>query len=79
MPRGFIGTCIGTHQFVDDPVRVLAGVSLKDALNSTVAAFGSSTWIAVESRSGLCSLGVIQQAVNGGVCTTAITDNIPEK
>lgn len=79
VPRGFIGTCIGTNQFVDEPVTVAPGVTLKDALNSTVSAFGSSTWVAVESRSGLCSLGVIHRGMNGGVCTTAITDNIPDK
>jgi len=79
VPRGFIGSCIGAHQFVEQPITVGSGVTLEDALNSTVSAFGSSVWIAVQSRSGVCSIGVIQSGMNGGVCTTAITDNIPQK
>jgi hypothetical protein len=79
VPRGFIGTCIGTNQFVEEPVRITPGRTLKDALNSVVGGFGSSIWVAIESRSGLCSLGVIHRGMNGGVCTTAITDNIPQK
>jgi len=79
VPRGFIGSCIGTNQFVEQPITVASGVTLEDALNSTVSAFGSAVWIAVESRSGVCSIGVIHRGMNGGVCTTAITDNIPQK
>ncbi len=79
VPRGFVGSCIGSNQFVEQPIAVPGGGTLEESLNNAVSAFGSSVWIAVESRSGMCSVGVIQRAMNGGICTTAITDNILTK
>jgi hypothetical protein len=79
VPRGFVGSCVGTNQFPKQPITLAPGGTLESALNGAVGAFGSSVWVAVESQGGQCSIGVIQRGMNDGVCTTAITDNIPQK
>ncbi len=79
VPRGFVGSCIGANQFATQPITLAAGATLEATLNNAVGAFRSSVWIAVEGRRGVCSVGVIQKSLNEGVCTTAITDNIPQQ
>ncbi len=79
VPRGFVGSCIGANQFAKQPITLAPGATLEATLNNAVGVFGSSVWMAVESRSGVCSVGVIQKSLNEGVCTTAITDNLPQQ
>ena len=73
-PRGFVGSCIGTNQFAKEPVFLRGGASLASVLNETVKTFGSSVWVAVQANGNLCSLGLVQRAEGGGVCSGTIAE-----
>lgn len=77
VPGGFVGSCLGRNQFVEPPILIEHGLTLEQALTNIVAGFGSSVWVAVEGPAGVCALGVIHRAEGEGVCTAAITANIP--
>ena len=76
VPGGFVGSCIGTNQFSKQPIAIAEGTTIERALNSAAVHFGSAVWVAVESRSGACSLGVIHRAESGGVCTVGIVSDL---
>ena len=76
VPGGFVGSCIGTNQFSKQPIAIAGGTTIERALNSAAIHFGSAVWVAVESRSGACSLGVIHRAESGGVCTVGIVGDL---
>lgn len=77
VPRGFVGSCIGTNQFVQEAVQTQGGNTLETTLNETVAAFGAAVWVAIQSSANVCSLGIIQRAEGGGVCTLTLAENLP--
>jgi hypothetical protein len=76
-PRGFVGSCIGTNQFAHEAVQTQGGNTLETTLNETVAAFGAAVWVAIQSSANVCSLGIIQRAEGGGVCTLTLAENLP--
>lgn len=73
-PRGFVGSCLGTNQFVKERVFLRGGAPLASVLNETVKTFGSSVWVAVQANGNLCSLGLVQRAEGGGVCSGTVTE-----
>ena len=73
-PRGFVGSCIGTNQFVKERVFLRGGAPLASVLNETVKTFGSSVWVAVQASGNLCSLGLVQRAEGGGVCSGTVME-----
>jgi hypothetical protein len=76
VPRGFVGSCVGTNQFAEQPVHIDAGNTLEAALNQAVAGFGSAVWVAVQRGSTSCALGVVHRAEGGGVCTVTLAENL---
>jgi hypothetical protein len=73
-PRGFVGSCVGTNQFVKERVVLPGGAPLASVLNETVKTFGSSVWVAVQTGGNLCSLGLVQRAEGGGVCSGTVME-----
>jgi len=73
-PRGFVGSCVGTNQFVKERVVLPGGAPLASVLNETVKTFGSSVWVAVQAGGNLCSLGLVQRAEGGGVCSGTVME-----
>ena len=73
---GFVGSCIGTNQFAQQSVHTEGGHTLETTLNEMVGAFGASVWVAIQNGADVCSLGVIQRAQGGGVCSVTLADNL---
>ena len=76
VPGGFVGSCAGDTEYRAKPVRLPAGLSLEDALNTAVSTFGGAVWVAVQDHRARCSVGVIRSSPAGTACKTAITTSL---
>jgi hypothetical protein len=76
VPGGFVGSCVGDTEYRAEPVRLPAGVSLEEALNTAVTTFGGAVWVAVQDAGARCSLGLIRSSHAGTACKTAITTSL---
>jgi hypothetical protein len=76
VPGGFVGACLARRERVT-PIRIEAGTTLEEALNTIALHAEGTVWVAVQSAKGECSLGVVQTAdEGGGVCIASISPNL---
>lgn len=77
VPNGAVGACAGGRRPVGDPLYVEGGQSLEDALGAVAAGFEGTVWVAVETSTSECALGLVtRRDASLGACQVAITGHM---